>query len=142
MIAVIRSELIRFWRPSIVYGGTGLMAGFAAMKAGFPLPSGMRGADLVMAGFIGALGLTVALFVASAAFIDPDLQGQAKMGALFSGFVGIAAVLLGRLFGFGAREEAGGPASINQSAAAVPTPVPNPAPASQGALRPEPAQRS
>jgi NhaA family Na+:H+ antiporter len=56
--------------------------------------------DLVMAGFIAALGLTVALFVATAAFQDPVLQGQAKMGALFSGGVGVLAVLLGKLLGF------------------------------------------
>jgi len=55
----------------------------------------------LMAGFVAALGLTVALFVAGAAFIDPVLLGQAKMGALFSGFVGLAAILLGRLLGFG-----------------------------------------
>lgn len=51
----------------------------------------------LMAGFIAALGLTVALFVATAAFIDPVLQGQAKMGALFSGFVGLAAILIARM---------------------------------------------
>ena len=42
-----------------------------------------------MAGYIAALGLTVALFVASAAFVDPVLLGQAKMGALLSGGVGL-----------------------------------------------------
>ena len=31
----------------------------------------------------------------------PALQGQAKMGALFSGFVGLAALALGRALGFG-----------------------------------------
>jgi len=31
MIAATRSELIRIWRPSIIYGGTGIMAGFAAV---------------------------------------------------------------------------------------------------------------
>jgi NhaA family Na+:H+ antiporter len=53
--------------------------------------------QLVMAGYVAALGLTVALFVASAAFVDPVLLGQGMMGALFSGFVGISAVFLGRL---------------------------------------------
>lgn len=77
--------------------------GLVAMAIGFPLPNGMSIKDLVMAGFIAALGLTVALFVAGAAFPAEmgDLQGQAKMGALFSGGVGILAVVLGKMLGFG-----------------------------------------
>lgn len=75
--------------------------GLAARKLGFALPAGMTVRDLVMAGFVAALGLTVALFVAGAAFSDPAMQGQAKMGALFSGFVGVAAIGLGRALGFG-----------------------------------------
>jgi Na+:H+ antiporter, NhaA family len=74
-------------------------------KAGFPLPKGMNNLDLIMAGFIGALGLTVALFVAGAAFTDPLLQGQAKMGALFSGLVGIAAIALGKALGMGKKNQ-------------------------------------
>ena len=79
--------------------------GRLAIVLGFPLPARMSLGDLAMAGFVAALGLTVALFVATAAFIDPELQGEAKMGALFSGFVGIAAVLLGRALGFGRSRE-------------------------------------
>lgn len=77
--------------------------GLLARAIGFPLPSGMTVKDLIMAGFIAALGLTVALFVAGAAFPASlgDLQGQAKMGALFSGGVGLAAILLGKMLGFG-----------------------------------------
>ena len=75
------------------------------MGIGFPLPSGMKVRDLIMAGYVAALGLTVALFVAGAAFpIDMALQGQAKMGALFSGFVGITAVFIGKAMGFGRKE--------------------------------------
>ena len=78
--------------------------GWLATKLGFPLPTGMSMRDLVMAGFIAALGLTVALFVAGAAFKgDASLLGEAKMGALLSGLVGVAAVLLGRVLGFGRR---------------------------------------
>ncbi len=88
---------------SLVIGktvGVTLM-GLIAMKMGFPLPERMGVAELAMAGFVAALGLTVALFVAGAAFTDPTLLGQAKMGALFSGFVGLIAIGIGRIFGFG-----------------------------------------
>jgi len=74
-------------------------AGLLASKIGFPLPTRMGVRELAMAGYVAALGLTVALFVAGAAFTDPDLLGQAKMGALFSGFVGLSAVGIGRLLG-------------------------------------------
>jgi NhaA family Na+:H+ antiporter len=77
--------------------------GWLAIRIGFPLPDGMAMKDLFMAGFVAALGLTVALFVAGAAFVDPVLLGQAKMGALFSGFVGLLAIAIGRALGFGRR---------------------------------------
>ncbi len=85
---------------SLVVGktlGVGLCS-WIGTKLGAPLPNGMSFADLIMASFIAGLGLTVALFVAGAAFTDPVLQGEAKMGALFSGGVGVIAVLLGRVF--------------------------------------------
>jgi NhaA family Na+:H+ antiporter len=86
---------------SLVIGKTlGItLMGLIGMKIGFPLPARMGVRELVMAGFVAALGLTVALFVAGAAFTEPTLLGQAKMGALFSGFVGLAAILLGRILG-------------------------------------------
>ena len=56
--------------------------GWLAVRLGFPLPTGMGYRDLAMVGLIAAIGLTVALFVAGAAFpTDADLLGQAKMGA-------------------------------------------------------------
>jgi NhaA family Na+:H+ antiporter len=91
---------------SLVIGKTvGItLLGLIGMKLGFPLPARMGVRELVMAGFVAALGLTVALFVAGAAFTDPTLLGQAKMGALFSGFVGLAAILLGRSLGMNRRK--------------------------------------
>jgi NhaA family Na+:H+ antiporter len=77
------------------------LCGVLAKVLGFPLPARMGMKELVLAGFIAALGLTVALFVAGAAFTDPGLQGQAKMGALFSGFVGLVAILIGKMLGLG-----------------------------------------
>jgi NhaA family Na+:H+ antiporter len=96
-----------------VAGITGL--GVVAIKLGFPLPDRMGVRELMMASLVAALGLTVALFVAGAAFVDPDLLGQAKMGALFSGFVGLAAILLGRAFGM---SKAGRPATTGAAAGA------------------------
>ncbi len=91
---------------SLVIGKTlGItLLGWIGIKIGFPLPTRMGLRELAMAGFVAALGLTVALFVAGAAFTQPVLLGQAKMGALFSGFVGFAAIALGRAFGMSRRE--------------------------------------
>ena len=85
---------------SLVIGKTLGIAGFSLLgaKLGFPLPDRMGMKQAVMAGFVAALGLTVALFVAGEAFPDELLRGQAKMGALFSGAVGLVAVVLGRMF--------------------------------------------
>lgn len=70
--------------------------GYLAEKLGFPLPQGMNHKDLFTAGVVAAMGLTVALFVAGAAFTDPTIQGAAKMGALFSGFVVIIAYIVAK----------------------------------------------
>jgi NhaA family Na+:H+ antiporter len=92
---------------SLVVGKTlGVTAfGLLARRLGFPLPNRMGVRELVMAGFVAALGLTVALFVAGAAFTDRVLLGQAKMGALFSGFVGLVAILIARAVGMGRAPE-------------------------------------
>ena len=84
---------------SLVLGKTAGIAGAGALAArlGFPLPERMAWRDLWMAGYLAALGLTVALFVASAAFAEPVLLGQAKMGALLSGGVGVSAVAFAKL---------------------------------------------
>ncbi len=87
---------------ALVVGKTGgiFLCGWMATKVGLPLPARMGMKELAMAGFIAALGLTVALFVSGAAFPENAvLQGQAKMGALFSGFVAVVAIVLGRAFG-------------------------------------------
>jgi NhaA family Na+:H+ antiporter len=81
--------------------------GLIGRMIGFPLPArmGVLGVrELVMAGYVAALGLTVALFVAGAAFTDEVLLGQAKMGALFSGFVGLSAILIERSLGMNRRD--------------------------------------
>ncbi len=118
---------------SLVIGKTvGItLLGWLAMKLGFPLPDRMGMRELIMAGFVAALGLTVALFVAGAAFNDPGLLGEGKMGALFSGFVGLVAVGVGRVIGTRRSGDAG----------TVPTAAGAEAP-SEGGPRPEPSSVS
>ena len=71
------------------------------VRLGFPLPTGMDGRHLVVAGMIAGLGLTVALFVASKAFAGPAMSREAvfldpaKMGALLSGGVFLLALAAG-----------------------------------------------
>jgi len=62
--------------------------------------------ELAMAGFVASVGLTVALFVAGAAFTDPALEEPAKMGALLSGGAGVLAALLARPLGLRGRSSA------------------------------------
>ena len=68
-------------------------------KAGFPMPEGMDLKCLFTAGVVAGLGLTVALFVSAQAYPDLLLQGEAKMGALFSGAVFGLALVVGKLMG-------------------------------------------
>jgi NhaA family Na+:H+ antiporter len=88
------------------------LLGWLAIQLGFPLPDRMGFRELAMAGFVAALGLTVALFVAGAAFTNAKLLGEAKMGALFSGFVGMLAIALGRALGMAKRSPAATPAAV------------------------------
>ncbi|BDV42028.1 Na(+)/H(+) antiporter NhaA [Geotalea uraniireducens] len=76
-------------------GGIFLL-GSAAERFGFPLPHGMRKKELFVAGIIGGFGFTVALFVSGEAFLDPAIQGAAKMGAMLSASVALVALVAGR----------------------------------------------
>jgi NhaA family Na+:H+ antiporter len=72
----------------------------AGAKLGFPLPTGMGMKELVLAGVIAGLGLTVALFVAGEAFGTPaaaNYLGPAKMGAVFSAGAALLAIVLGKV---------------------------------------------
>lgn len=73
--------------------------GFFGKKLGFPLPDGMKKRDLMVAGVIAGIGFTVALFVAGEAFTDPEVQGAAKMGAMFSIAAFPVAIVLARFAG-------------------------------------------
>ncbi len=84
---------------ALLLGKTFGIFGFSllAERFGFPLPQGMNRRSLFVAGITGALGLTVALFVAGVAFTDPGLMGAAKMGALGSAIAAPLALIAGRL---------------------------------------------
>lgn len=70
-----------------------------ANAVGFALPDGIRTRDLLVAGMVAGLGLTVALFVAGVAFTDPVTMGAAKMGALMSVGAAVIAVVTARVLG-------------------------------------------
>jgi len=92
---------------SLLIGKTVGIYGFGRLAEliGFPLPDGMNRGHLLTAGLIAGLGLTVALFVAGVAFVDPAIQGAAKMGALFSAVVFVLAPLFARFMGVKKEEE-------------------------------------
>lgn len=86
---------------SLIVGKTVGIFGFSwlATLIGFPLPKGMNFRELFVAGMVASIGLTVALFVAGVAFTDLDIQGAAKMGALFSVGSVILSITFGKLLG-------------------------------------------
>lgn len=61
---------------------------------GFELPQGVNALDVVVMSMLSGIGLTVALFVSGEAFVEPGLQGEAKMGALLSVFAGLFAAAI------------------------------------------------
>ncbi|MGR3571842.1 Na+/H+ antiporter NhaA [Brevirhabdus sp.] len=81
--------------------GIFLFGWFAARPMKLGLPAGMRVLDLIVVGFVAAIGFTVSLFVASVAFESGPVQDAAKMGALFS----FAAALLSLVAGVVLRVE-------------------------------------
>lgn len=56
----------------------------AARKLGARLPPGVTKSDLLIVGIAAAIGFTVSLFFATAAFPESDALAQTKMGALLS----------------------------------------------------------
>ncbi len=70
---------------------------FAAVPLKLGMPQGMRIIDLVVIGFVAAIGFTVSLFVASVAFDAGPVQDAAKMGALFSFAAAIVSIIAGKV---------------------------------------------
>ncbi len=75
-----------------------LFGWLAAYPLRFGMPDGMSVSDIMIVGFIAAIGFTVALFVATVAFETGPIQDAAKMGALLSLFSAAIAFLVSRLF--------------------------------------------
>ena len=71
--------------------------GLLANLFGFQLTDGMTKRDLFLVSMIAGIGLTVALFVASAAFNNHHMEGAAKMGALGTILIAPLAFLASRL---------------------------------------------
>ena len=61
-----------------------LFGAVAAVILRLGLPEGMRVIDLLIIGFVAAIGFTVSLFISAVAFAPGEVQDAAKMGALFS----------------------------------------------------------
>ena len=74
-----------------------LLGWIAARPLGLGIPEGMRIIDLVVIGCVAAIGFTVSLFFAAAAFDPGPVQDAAKMGALFSFFAAVISIIAGRL---------------------------------------------
>jgi len=81
-----------------------LMGWIAARPLGLGIPEGMRIIDLVVIGFVAAIGFTVSLFVAAVAFDTGPVQDAAKMGALFSFFAAVLSIIAGKVTGVQKRE--------------------------------------
>jgi NhaA family Na+:H+ antiporter len=74
-----------------------LVFSYAAGLAGARLPDGLGLADLLVVGLAAAIGFTVALFFATAAFPPGPLLAETKMGALLSFGAAPLALLAPRL---------------------------------------------
>lgn len=77
--------------------GIFLFGWVAARPLGLGIPAGMRIVDLVVIGFVAAIGFTVSLFVAAVAFDSGPVQDAAKMGALFSFAAAVISIAVGKL---------------------------------------------
>ncbi|KAJ56370.1 sodium:proton antiporter [Actibacterium mucosum KCTC 23349] len=83
--------------------GIYLFGAFGAHVLKLGLPAGMRTVDLIVIGFVAAIGFTVSLFIAAVAFDSGvvleglSVQDAAKMGALFSFAAAILAIIAGRV---------------------------------------------
>jgi NhaA family Na+:H+ antiporter len=85
----------------------------AATAAGLRLPPGLQNRDLIVIGLTAAIGFTVALFFATAAFPPGEMLQQAKLGALFSLSAAALAPLAAWMLRTGPSTRATMPASLS-----------------------------
>ena len=74
-----------------------LLFSAVARLAGAHLPTGLRGGDLLLVGVAAAIGFTVSLFFATAAFPPGPALDETKMGALLSFIAAPIAIGLSRI---------------------------------------------
>ncbi len=72
---------------------------WAGERLGFSLPEGMGLRELLLVGIIAGIGFTVSLFIAGEAFMDPQLQNEARMGAILSVGISVVAIVVAKLIG-------------------------------------------
>lgn len=72
-----------------------------AVRSGLRLPARLHWPDLVVVGFAAAIGFTVALFFATAAFPPGPMLDEAKLGALLSITGALVAMAVARATGVG-----------------------------------------
>jgi NhaA family Na+:H+ antiporter len=89
VIALIAGKLLGIGLTAIIFH-----------KCGFEFPKGMKIKHVIMVALIAGCGLTVSLFVAGQAFQDLEVQGQAKLGSLFSLAAAAFAIILSKFFDF------------------------------------------
>ncbi|MGL4485308.1 MAG: Na+/H+ antiporter NhaA [Anaerovoracaceae bacterium] len=77
--------------------GITLFTFISAKLLKFGLPKGMVNKDVIVTAVIGGMGLTVALFISQVAYMDLEVQGAAKMGALFTVIAAPVAFILARI---------------------------------------------
>jgi NhaA family Na+:H+ antiporter len=82
-----------------------LLFSAAARLIGGHLPPGLQMRDLVVVGVVAAIGFTVSLFFATAAFPDGPALAQTKMGALLSFAAAPLAIAIARVLRTGERRE-------------------------------------
>ncbi len=78
--------------------GIFLFGWFAAVVLRFGVPEGMKLVDILVLGFVAAIGFTVSLFIATVAFDPGSVQDAAKMGALLSLAAAAISIVAGIMF--------------------------------------------
>lgn len=82
-----------------------------------PLNNRIKAPDIVMVSSMASIGLTVALFIAGEAYEQERLQGEAKLGALLSGLIGLACAAFARTPCWSQRFAKGAPKAAAAAAA-------------------------